>query len=146
MLSVIVVMVSRSGANEVGQGPGFRGPTGLQLYSLRDMFKQQGVTRGLDQVRRWGFKYVEVADTFDLTPAEFKAELDQRGLIPIGKHFPYQQLRDDIDGVIRDAQSAQAPLCRLRLDRPSERLSMRHNAARPQRSSTALARPWRNMA
>jgi sugar phosphate isomerase/epimerase len=109
MLSMLAVTTSGGQAEEVGQGQSFHGPTGLQLYSLRDMFKQQGVIRGLDQVQRWGFKYVEVADTYDLTPAEFKTELDKRGLIPIGKHFPYRQLRDDIDGVIRDAQALKLP-------------------------------------
>lgn len=108
-LSVLAVAVPYGRANEVGQGQSFHGPTGLQLYSLRDMFKQQGVIPGLDLVRRWGFKYVEVADTYNLTPAEFKAELDKRGLIPIGKHFPYSQLRDDINGVIRDAQALGLP-------------------------------------
>ncbi|MCU0876069.1 MAG: hypothetical protein MUE50_27415, partial [Pirellulaceae bacterium] len=45
----------------IGEGKSYRGPTGLQLYSLRDQFKQQGVAPVLDQVRDWGFKYVEVA-------------------------------------------------------------------------------------
>lgn len=88
----------------VGEGKTFKGPTGLQLYSLRDMFKKEGVAPTLDLVRKWGFKYVEVAGTYGLTPAQFKAELDKRGLVPIGSHFSYGQLRDDIDGVIRDAK------------------------------------------
>ena len=96
-------------AADVGQGKSFHGPTGLQLYSLRNVFKKQGVTPTLDQVREWGFKYVEVADTYGLTPAQFKAELDKRGLVPIGRHFPYGQLRDDIGGVIRDAKALGLP-------------------------------------
>ncbi len=96
-------------AADVGQGKSFHGPTGLQLYSLRNVFKKQGVTPTLDQVRKWGFKYVEVADTYGLTPAQFKVELDKRGLVPIGRHFPYGQLRDDIDGVIRDAKALGLP-------------------------------------
>jgi sugar phosphate isomerase/epimerase len=91
-------------AEGVGESKSFRGPTGLQLYSLRDMFKQQGVTPTLDKVRAWGFKYVEVAGTYGLKPAEFKAELDKRGLVPIGAHFPFERLRDDIAGVTREAQ------------------------------------------
>ena len=88
----------------IGEGKSYRGPTGLQLYSLRDQFKQQGVAPVLDQVRAWGFKYVEVAGTYGMTTAEFKAELDKRGLVPIGSHYPYDRLRDDIGGVIRDAK------------------------------------------
>lgn len=97
------------GATDVGQGKSFHGPTALQLYSLRNVFKEQGVVATLDQVHKWGFKYVEVADTYELTPAQFKTELDKRKLIPIGRHFPYGQLRDDIDGVIRDAKAIGLP-------------------------------------
>jgi sugar phosphate isomerase/epimerase len=93
----------------VGQSKSFKGPTGLQLYSLRDMFKAEGVAPTLDKVRQWGFKYVEVAGTYGMTPREFKAELDKRGLVPIGSHFPYDRLRDDIDGVIRDAKDLGIP-------------------------------------
>jgi sugar phosphate isomerase/epimerase len=63
----------------------------------------------LDLVQKWGFKYVEVAGMYGLTPAEFKTELDKRELVPIGKHFPYDQLRDDIEGVIRDAKALNLP-------------------------------------
>jgi sugar phosphate isomerase/epimerase len=88
----------------VGESKSFHGPVGLQLYSLRDQFKAQGVTPTLDQVAKWGFKYVEVAGTYGLSVAEFKAELDKRGLVPIGSHFPYERLRDDIAGVVREAK------------------------------------------
>jgi sugar phosphate isomerase/epimerase len=88
----------------VGESKSFHGPVGLQLYSLRDQFKDQGVIPVLDQVAKWGFKYVEVAGTYGMSIAEFKAELDKRGLVPIGSHFPYERLRDDIAGVIREAK------------------------------------------
>jgi hypothetical protein len=61
MLAAVASSVSAAG---VGESKSFKGPTGLQLYSLRDMFKTQGVAPTLDQVRQWGFKYVEVAGTY----------------------------------------------------------------------------------
>lgn len=88
----------------VGEGKSFKGPTGLQLYSLRDMLKKQGPLAVLDQTKKWGFKYVEVSGTGDLNPAQFRAELDKRGLVPIGKHFPYESLRDKLDSVIAEAK------------------------------------------
>jgi len=91
-------------AGEVGQSKSFKGPTGLQLYSLRDMAEKEGVLAMLDKTKALGFKYVEVAGLGKLTPAAFKKELDARGLIPIGSHFPYERLRDDIEGVARDAK------------------------------------------
>lgn len=104
LLVMLTVMPSRAPAAGVGESKSYRGPTGLQLYSLRNVFKERGVPATLDLVRQWGFKYVEVAGTYGMTPAAFKAELDQRGLVPIGSHFPYERLRDDIEGVIREAK------------------------------------------
>ena len=103
-LLAIVLGHNRLSAAEVGQGKSFRGPTGLQLYSLRNVFKEKGVTPTLDMVSQWGFKYVEVAGTYGMSIADFKAELDKRELVPIGSHFPFNRLRDDIDGVIREAK------------------------------------------
>lgn len=104
VLFAVVAVPSWVSAAGVGESKSYHGPTGLQLYSLRDQFKSQGVAPMLDKVRQWGFKYVEVAGTYGLKPAEFKAELDQRGLVPIGMHFPYERLRDDVGGVIREAK------------------------------------------
>ena len=88
---------------EVGVGKSFKGPTGLTLLSAR--IKEQGVATVLDQARQWGFKYVEVAEAGGLTPVQFKAELDKRGLVPIAKHVAYNRLRDDIQGVIEEANA-----------------------------------------
>ena len=101
--SVLVCGVSM--ATDVGTGKCFQGPTGLQLYSLRDMQSAKGVPATLDKVKSLGFKYVEVAALGDLSPTEFKKELDQRGLVPIGSHFPYERFRDDVEGVAKDAKA-----------------------------------------
>ncbi len=103
------VAIGSALAGGVGESKCFKGPTGLQLYSLRDMLKKQGPLAVLDKAKHWGFKYVEVSGTGDLTPAQYRAELDKRGLVPIGKHFPYERLRDDIDGVIAEAKGLGIP-------------------------------------
>ena len=91
-------------AEGVGEGKSFKGPTGLQLYSLRGMFKEKGVPATLDLVQKWGFKYVETGGTYGVTDAQFKTELEQRGLVWISSGFPYQRLCDDIDAVVREAK------------------------------------------
>ena len=96
-------------ARDVGTSKSYHGPTGLQLYSLRDMQKKQGVEATLDKAVALGFKYVEVADLGEFSPAEFKRQLARRGLIPIGRHFPYEQLRDDVEAVARDAKALGLP-------------------------------------
>ena len=93
----------------VGTSKSYHGPTGLQLYSLRDMQKAEGVEATLDKAKALGFKYVEVAGLGNLTPAEFKAQLDRRGLVPIGMHFSFDRIRNDIEGVARDAKDLGLP-------------------------------------
>lgn len=84
-------------------GPSFKGPVGLQLYSLRDQFKQNVATT-LDQVSAMGIRNVELAGTYGLTPEKFKAELDARRLKAISAHFSYEQCRDNIEAVAREAK------------------------------------------
>jgi hypothetical protein len=59
---VVLILVAVASSDVRGAGVGesksFRGPVGLQLYSLRDQFKDRGVAPMLDQVAQWGFKYV----------------------------------------------------------------------------------------
>src|SRR5262249_38514933 len=76
-----------------GIGPDFKGPVGLQLYSLRNQFASN-VPSTLDQVRNFGFQYVELAGTYGVTSAKFKELLDTRGLKAISGHFSYEQCRD----------------------------------------------------
>jgi sugar phosphate isomerase/epimerase len=85
-------------------GSHFKGPIGLQLYSLRDQFARS-VPDTLEDVRRFGIRNVELAGTYGLTPEKFKAQLDAHGLRAIGGHFPYERIRDDIEGVARDAKA-----------------------------------------
>jgi sugar phosphate isomerase/epimerase len=81
----------------------FKGPVGLQLYSLRDQFKQD-VGKTLDQVRAFGITNVELAGTYGLSPEKFKEQLDARRLKAISAHFSYEQCRDHIDDVVREAK------------------------------------------
>jgi sugar phosphate isomerase/epimerase len=82
----------------------FKERIGLQLYSLRDQFAKD-VPKTLDQVRDFDIKYVETAGTYGLTPDKFRAELDSRGLKAVAGHFSYEQCRDDIEGVAREAKT-----------------------------------------
>jgi len=92
-----------SAQHSAGMGSSFKGPVGLQLYSLRDQFAKD-VPGTLDQVRKFGIKYVETAGTYGLTPAQFRAALDARGLRAVSGHFGYELCRDHIEDVARDAK------------------------------------------
>jgi sugar phosphate isomerase/epimerase len=88
----------------VGIGKKFKGPVGLQLYSLRANFAKD-VPGTLDQVKNLGFKYVELAGTYNLAPEKLKQMLDERGLVPVSGHFPYERFRDDAEAVAKDAKA-----------------------------------------
>lgn len=87
-----------------GIGPSFKGPIGLQLYSLRAQFAKD-VPRTLDEAASMGFKYAELAGTYGLTAENFKKELESRGITPIGAHFDFNRYRTDPEGVAAEAKA-----------------------------------------
>jgi sugar phosphate isomerase/epimerase len=93
-----------SDAASAGIGASFKGPVGLQLYSLRDQFAKD-VPGTLDKVRDMGFENVELAGTYGLSPDKFNEELKKRGLKPISGHFPYEKFRDELASIVRDAKA-----------------------------------------
>jgi sugar phosphate isomerase/epimerase len=86
------------------QAASFRGPLGLQLYSLRAQFAKD-LPGTLKQVQAWGFRYVELAGTYNLKPEEFKKLLDAHNIQSIAGHFPYERWRDDPEGATREAKA-----------------------------------------
>ena len=107
VLSICVGLAISATAVEkstLGTSHDFRGPVGLQLYSLRNDFSND-VAGTLAKVRAMGFRYVETAGTYNLTPAELRRLLDVNGLKPISGHFPYDRYKNDMEGVIRDAKA-----------------------------------------
>jgi sugar phosphate isomerase/epimerase len=85
-------------------GASFKGPLGLQLYSLRADFAKD-VPGSLKQTKDFGFDLVELAGTYNLAPEKFKEMLDAHGLKPIAGHFPYERYVNDVEGVARDAKA-----------------------------------------
>lgn len=99
------LLVALSAAASVLADGSFTGTAGLQLYSLRSQFKLRGVPWTLDRVKSFGITEVELAGTYDLTPEQFKAELDKRGLVPVSGHFPYGRYKNDLDKVVAEAKA-----------------------------------------
>jgi sugar phosphate isomerase/epimerase len=102
-LLLFLVGHSAAIAADAGIGSSFKGPIGLQLYSLREQFGKD-VPGSLNKVSDLGFKNVELAGTYDRTPTEFKAELAKHNLKPISAHFPYDRFKGDLDAVVREAK------------------------------------------
>src|SRR5436309_3118339 len=85
-------------------GSSFKGPIGLQLYSLRAQFDKD-VPGTLDEVKSFGIKYAELAGTYRMPPEKFKEELSARGIKPISAHFGFERYRDDAEGVAKEAKA-----------------------------------------
>lgn len=102
--AVLALSAASAGAAAGGTGPSFKGPVGLQLYSLREQFGKD-VPATLDEVKRFGFRYAELAGTYGLDADKFKQELAARGIKPISAHFGYERYRDDAEGVAKEAEA-----------------------------------------
>ena len=102
--SALICDLPDATAANVGTGPSFKGPVGLQLYSLRDQFKKD-IPGSLDEVKRFGFKYAELDGTYRLPPAQYTEMLAARGIKGIGMHFPFERLRDDAEGAALEAKA-----------------------------------------
>src|SRR5215204_649704 len=89
--------------HSAGVGASFKGPVGLQLYSLRELFAKD-VPGTLDRVRSFGIVNVELAGTYGLTPERFREQLDARGLKAVAAHYGYDRLRDAVEEVAREAK------------------------------------------
>jgi sugar phosphate isomerase/epimerase len=104
--ALIYTMNASNGAGQTSAGTGqsFKGPIGLQLYSLREQFAKD-VPATLDLVRSFGIEYVELAGTYKLPPEKFKELLDARKLKPISGHFPFERFRDSVEDVAGEAKA-----------------------------------------
>lgn len=87
-----------------GLGASFKGPLGLQLYSLRDGFKTD-VPGTLDKVKAFGFTAAELAGTYGKTPEQFTAMLAERGIKAVAGHFPYGRFKTDPESVAKEAKA-----------------------------------------
>lgn len=103
-LVVAGLLVGSALAKDVGVGESFKGPLGLQLYSLRADFTKNPM-EGLKLTKGFGFKIVELAGTYNMSPEKFKTVLDEHGLTAISGHFGFEKFRDDIEGVAKDAKA-----------------------------------------
>lgn len=92
-------------AQGVGTSATFKGPVGVQIYSLRNQLKQDGA-KALDVLKSLNVKYVEIGieSHYGLTQEQMKQALDERGLIPIAAHAGQGFLLNKTDEAIAAAR------------------------------------------
>jgi len=85
-------------------GRHFAGPFGIQLYSLREQLAKD-VPGSLKHIREAGYTTVETAGLYDMTPEDFKKQLDKAGLKCTGMHSGEDsRFRDHFDDIIAEAK------------------------------------------
>lgn len=82
----------------------FRGPYGLQLYSLRHQMPGH-VKQWLERVRKMGYQEVEMAGLDGLSAQQFHRALTSTGLRCIGMHNGYTRYVREMPVIIREAQA-----------------------------------------
>jgi len=82
----------------------FKGPLGLQLYSLRETFKKDP-TAAFDKTKALGFQYAEVYAAIPIAPEKLKEELASRGITAVGTHFGYDDLKKDLPAAVAKAKA-----------------------------------------
>ncbi len=105
----LVVFISNAvhgadGAKAAGTSDSFKGPLGLQLYSLRDEFKKD-VPGTLAKVHAFGLHEVELAGTYGKSAEEFNALLAANHLTAIAGHFGFERFRDEPEAVAKEAKA-----------------------------------------
>ncbi len=96
--------MSETTSSEIEFTGDFAGPLGLQLWSVREYTKDD-VPGTLARVRNMGFTEVELAGTYGMPPAEFRAILDEAGLQATSMHGDYLLFRDSLDTVLDAAEA-----------------------------------------
>lgn len=137
-----VALTCSTTQTSAGIGPDFKGPVGLQLYSLRDQFKKDAGST-LDQVRAFGITLVELAGTYGIAPEKFKEQLDARQLKAVSAHFSYEKFRDHTEDVAREAKLLgleYAGCAWIPHDDPFDEKTCREAAAVFNRAGAALAK------
>jgi sugar phosphate isomerase/epimerase len=81
----------------------FRGPIGLELFSVRHLMSKS-VHEALLAVKGMGFNEVEGGGAPGMTMGQFRRQLDDMGLKCTSMMAGYERLGRDIEGVARDAK------------------------------------------
>ena len=105
ILTTAALLTASVFAQGVGTSATFKGPVGVQIYSLRNPLKQDGA-KALDVLKSLNIKYVEIGieSHYGLTQEQMKQALDERGLIPIAAHAGQGFLLDKTEEAIAAAR------------------------------------------
>lgn len=88
----------------IGTNAQFKGPVGLQIYSLRSI-SGENPEEALALAHEYGFVEVELAGTYGLSNEEYAALLKKYQLEPISCHFSFDLFENDPEKVAAEAKA-----------------------------------------
>src|SRR4051812_23521296 len=86
-----------------GTGPSFKGPLGLQMYSLRFYSPSNAVDK-LDKAHELGFRTIEGGTSGRIAPEEYQKLVEQRGLKLVSTGCDFATLKRDPESVVSQAK------------------------------------------
>ncbi len=112
LLLVLAVLFAQGGGTNavepgkygVGTNSQFRGPVGLQLYSLRSYFSSDP-EKVFRTASEFGFVEVEYSAIDGLSPESYAAFLRKYDLRVFSGHWPLERIENDLDNVIAEAKA-----------------------------------------
>ena len=105
LMAASLTFATAYAADPVGTSPTFRGPVGLQTYSLRNQIKKDA-TAAFDFVKQQGFQVLEIGleNHYGMTKEELKETLKKHGMTPVAAHAGQGYLLNKTDEAIEVAQ------------------------------------------
>ncbi|MES1147271.1 MAG: sugar phosphate isomerase/epimerase [bacterium] len=77
---------------------------GVQLYTLRDTLDQD-LDGGLKRISELGFRFVETAGFYDLSPEALRDKFDANGLVAVASHTGLDAIEADLAKVVSDSKA-----------------------------------------
>ncbi|MCF0234389.1 MAG: sugar phosphate isomerase/epimerase [Thermoguttaceae bacterium] len=89
---------------KIGTNDVFKGPVGLQLWSLRDIYSQDR-EKGLQTTEDLGFGYIEFSGVCGPADEAMARDLKKHHLVPISGHWDYGLFKDNPAQVVKEAKA-----------------------------------------
>ncbi len=88
----------------VGTNDWFKGPVGVNMYSYRDIAKDD-LAKAMDYAAETGFHYIECSNPFGHSLEEYRDMLTARGLKPVSRNFGFSDWENKLEETIQQAQT-----------------------------------------
>ena len=101
---ILLCSIALAADHPVGTGPSFKGPLGLQMYSLR-FYSPNNLLAKLDKVREYGITTIEGGGPArGMSMEEYFGELDKRGIKLVSTGVDYGRLKANPDAAVEQAK------------------------------------------